>query len=116
MELEGGPLKHYTVTMSESIQCLGESGYHLRDEEGAYVMQTQSLELLFWVVISVGGIIAYMLPTILAVRLEHERAGLITFLNITLGWTIIGWGILLLWAINTDYLYGMMTRGRTLWR
>lgn len=79
-------------------------------------MQTQPLELLFWAVISVGGIIAYMLPTILAVRLEHERAGLITFLNITLGWTILGWGVLLLWAINTEYLYGIMTRGRTMWR
>jgi hypothetical protein len=79
-------------------------------------MQTQPLELLLWVAISVGGILAYMLPTILAVRLNHERAGLITFLNITMGWTGIGWGVLLLWSINTEYLYGLMTRGREMWR
>lgn len=79
-------------------------------------MQTQPLELLFWVAISVGGFVTYMLPTILAIRLHHERAGLITFLNITTGWTGIGWGILLLWAINTEYLYGLMTRGRVMWR
>ncbi|MEY4667552.1 MAG: Superinfection immunity protein [Pseudomonadota bacterium] len=76
-------------------------------------MQTQPLELFFWIVIVLGSVSAYMLPTILAVWLEHERAGLITLLNVTLGWTGIGWFALLLWAINTDYLYSLMTALRS---
>jgi hypothetical protein len=75
-------------------------------------MQTQPLELIFWVVIVVSGIIAYILPTILAVRLNHDRAGLITFLNFTLGWTGVAWVALLLWSINTEYLYELLTRRR----
>jgi hypothetical protein len=75
-------------------------------------MQTQPLEFIFWVVIVIGGVIAYMLPTILAVRLNHDRAGLITFLNVTLGWTGVAWVALLLWSINTEYLYELLTRRR----
>jgi hypothetical protein len=48
-------------------------------------MQTQPLELIFWVLIAVSLVATYMLPTLLAVGLHHERAGLITFINVTLG-------------------------------
>lgn len=80
---------------------------------GEASMQTQGLELIFWVVIVIAGILAYMLPTIVAVRLNHDRPGLITFLNVTIGWTGVAWVALLLWAMNTEYLYSLITRGRT---
>ncbi len=76
-------------------------------------MQTQPVEVFFWVIIVIGGIGAYLLPTILAVWLDHERAGLITFLNVALGWTGVGWLALLLWSINTEYLLGLMTKPRS---
>lgn len=75
-------------------------------------MQTQPLELIFWVLIAVSLVATYMLPTILAVRLNHRRAGLITFLNVTFGWTGVAWFALLLWSIDTEYLYGLITKGR----
>jgi Superinfection immunity protein len=47
----------------------------------------------------------YFLPTILAVRRGHEVAPVL-LLNLFLGWTGIGWLILLLWAILSWPPYG----------
>ena len=75
-------------------------------------MQTQPLELFFWSLIAISLVATYMLPTLLAVGLHHERAGLITFFNVTLGWTGVAWFALLLWSIDTEYLYDLVTKGR----
>ena len=40
----------------------------------------------------------HFLPTFIAVVREHRHALLIFVLNIFLGWTIIGWLVLLIWA------------------
>ena len=44
----------------------------------------------------------YFLPTILAFTRDHNRKWLIFPLNMLLGWTFIGWIILLIWACKTD--------------
>lgn len=75
-------------------------------------MQTQSLELFFGILISVGGVLAYFLPTIIATRLRHPWAFTIGLVNVLLGWTIIVWFGLLLWSINSDYFLQMMSRTR----
>jgi hypothetical protein len=41
----------------------------------------------------------YMLPTILAFGREHPRRHDLAVLNILLGWTLIGWIIIFLWAL-----------------
>jgi hypothetical protein len=43
----------------------------------------------------------YFLPTILAVRRGHDPLGPL-LLNIFLGWTVVGWIALLLWAVLSD--------------
>ena len=47
----------------------------------------------------------YFLPTIFAWALRHKRtAPLITVINIFVGWTIVGWVILLGWSLTKDKL------------
>ena len=75
---------------------------------------SQPLELFFSILISVGGILAYVLPTIIATRLKHPWAFTIGVLNVLLGWTLIVWFGLLLWSINSDYFLDMTSKpGRT---
>lgn len=40
----------------------------------------------------------YFLPTVIASNRGHHVAGIL-LLNFFLGWTVIGWFILLLWAL-----------------
>jgi hypothetical protein len=40
----------------------------------------------------------HFLPAFIAVVREHRNAGMIFILNLLLGWTVIGWVILLVWA------------------
>lgn len=44
----------------------------------------------------------YVLPAIVAVARDHEHKGIIFLLNLLLGWSIVGWGILLIWAFRSD--------------
>ena len=50
------------------------------------------------VIVLVLILVIYMLPTLVAYSREHpRRAGLAVF-NIFLGWTLIGWIAVFLWA------------------
>lgn len=42
--------------------------------------------------------VAYLLPFAVAARHEHERLGLVLAANLLLGWTGIGWWLVLRWA------------------
>ncbi len=42
----------------------------------------------------------YFLPTIIAFTEGHEHKGAIFFYNIFLGWTVVGWIVLAIWAIQ----------------
>lgn len=42
--------------------------------------------------------IAYLFPFVVAARREHERLGRILVANLLLGWTGIGWLVVLRWA------------------
>jgi hypothetical protein len=44
----------------------------------------------------------YFLPAIAAFVKNHDRKWLILLLTLLLGWTIIGWFILLIWALRSD--------------
>ncbi len=40
----------------------------------------------------------YMLPTIIAFGREHRRRQNVVLVNVILGWTLIGWVAVFLWA------------------
>jgi len=44
-------------------------------------------------------VVIYMLPTLIAFGREHPRRQEITVINILLGWTLIGWIAVFLWAL-----------------
>jgi hypothetical protein len=52
----------------------------------------------------IGGMallsLIYLYPTIIAMRRSHKREVSIAVVNIFLGWTVIGWGTALIWALN----------------
>lgn len=44
----------------------------------------------------------YFLPVIAAFLKNHNRKLLILLLNLLLGWTFIGWVVLLIWALKSE--------------
>lgn len=46
-------------------------------------------------------VVLYMLPTLIAFGREHPRRQDIALVNILLGWTLIGWVAVFLWASLT---------------
>ena len=45
------------------------------------------------------GLLVYFAPTVVAYLSDHRSRGTIFFLNLILGFTIIGWVVCLFWAI-----------------
>ena len=46
-------------------------------------------------------LLAYFLPTITAFIREHKRLGWICLANILVGWTVLGWALVALWAMSS---------------
>lgn len=44
----------------------------------------------------------YFLPAIIATKKKHKKYIPITILNFLVGWTFIGWLVLLIWAVIDD--------------
>jgi hypothetical protein len=62
------------------------------------MVDSPGLILLFiWLLITMP---IYMLPSIMG--RDKNKFNSILLLNIFLGWTVIGWGLLLVWALKTD--------------
>jgi hypothetical protein len=53
---------------------------------------------LFFATILLLALGVHFLPTFIAVVRQHRHALLIFVLNLFLGWTVIGWLVLLIWA------------------
>ena len=43
-------------------------------------------------------LLLYLLPTLIAYGREHSRRQLVAIANILVGWTLIGWILVFLWA------------------
>ncbi|MDR3263092.1 MAG: superinfection immunity protein [Clostridiales bacterium] len=56
--------------------------------------------IIQWVT-SVVALIVFLIPSIIAVKNRHRQVFWIILLNILLGWTLIGWIIALIWALNS---------------
>jgi hypothetical protein len=63
---------------------------------------------VLWYLVRVLAILAYFFPTIAASRFRHPRQPTILYLNILLGWTVVGWIIILRWAFEASKQPGSM--------
>lgn len=43
----------------------------------------------------------YLIPMVVALRRGHPQAGPIIVINLLLGWTLIGWALVLAWAVGS---------------
>ena len=41
----------------------------------------------------------YLLPSVVAASTRHRHTGAIVFVNVFLGWTILGWAVSFVWAL-----------------
>lgn len=46
--------------------------------------------------------VAYMLPSIAAYHFRKRNAEAILVCNILFGWTFVGWGVCMVWALMED--------------
>jgi hypothetical protein len=65
---------------------------------------------VLWYLVRVLATLAYFFPTIAALRYRHPRQLEILYLNILLGWTVVGWAIALQWALQASKRPGSMER------
>jgi lysylphosphatidylglycerol synthetase-like protein (DUF2156 family) len=70
----------------------------------AYIMATDNSESTFALgqrlAMQIASILVYLAPSIVAQRYQHPRQPAILMLNVALGWTIVGWVVALIWALN----------------
>ena len=57
--------------------------------------------LISWLYISLG---IYFIPVIIAFVRKHKNVLAISILNLTTGWTFVGWLAALLWSLNSDVI------------
>ncbi|PIR82198.1 hypothetical protein COU20_03505 [Candidatus Kaiserbacteria bacterium CG10_big_fil_rev_8_21_14_0_10_59_10] len=51
--------------------------------------------------IAIAVVYVYFFPTILAVYLRHANPGGVFFVNLLLAWSVVGWFLSLIWALDT---------------
>ena len=61
---------------------------------------TGIIALIVLLVVVVGGVSIYFLPTIIALFRHHHQWGAITVINLFFGWTFIGWVLTLAWSVS----------------
>ena len=54
------------------------------------------------IILCIIGIVFYFIPSMVAFGRDKSSKGIILVLNILLGWTLIGWIFLLVWAFSID--------------
>jgi hypothetical protein len=64
--------------------------------EAAFLEATQTVVLLVLIVV------LYLLPTLIAFGREHPQRTTVALLNIVLGWTLIGWIVVFVWALLVE--------------
>ncbi len=60
------------------------------------------LTILFLITWAFIAFIVYFIPFVIAYIRRHENLWIIGLLNLTVGWTFLGWLASLLWALNSD--------------
>jgi hypothetical protein len=62
------------------------------------------------IVFLIAGII-YIIPSIVAFRRDHPNRWIILVINVAFGGTIIGWGIVMVWAMRAAHRMGATSSG-----
>lgn len=62
----------------------------------------KSIETIFEIIVLIVVLMIYMLPSILVFFRKKSNWLLITVINILLGWTFIGWVVLMMEAFTSD--------------
>jgi hypothetical protein len=65
---------------------------------------------VLWYLVRVIAALLYFFPTIAASRYRHPRQLTILYLNILIGWTVVGWVIVLRWALQASRRSGSVER------
>ena len=65
-------------------------------------MPADNQSALIWCIIGIAVLIIHFLPSYIAYSRDHKSKGLILILNLLMGWTVIGWVILMVWATKKD--------------
>jgi uncharacterized membrane protein len=55
--------------------------------------------IVVFIIVAISLVI-YSLPAIVASNMGHKSAGAIIFLNMLLGWTLIGWVVAFVWSFT----------------
>jgi hypothetical protein len=63
-----------------------------------------------WLFIGIA-VIVYFVPGFIALARKHPRVGSICALNVVLGWTLIGWFIVLVWSLTRREATAPATEG-----
>lgn len=74
-------------------------------EQGVFIIEVGFIiiGIILIILLVVGGIVLYFLPSIIAYKRGHANKGIILLINFLLGWTFLGWAGSLVWAfIDTD--------------
>lgn len=67
--------------------------------EGIFIL----LGIALIIGVTIGGIVLYFLPAIIAYKKNHANKSIILLIDFLLGWTFLGWAGCLVWAfIDTD--------------
>jgi cytochrome c biogenesis protein CcdA len=57
-------------------------------------------KIILLVVFLFVGLVAYFVPSIIAVKRDHHNRAPIMIVNILLGWSFIGWVVALAWSLS----------------
>lgn len=57
--------------------------------------------LILIAVLFFGGLILYLIPSLVAAARNNHNSGAIFILNLLAGWTFLGWLVALIWAFTT---------------
>ena len=88
------------LTQAQIDKVIGQSS-PIQVNAGGYF----GLSLVGFLTIGFGilaGILAYFIPSIIAIARHRRQAAFIFLVNLFFGWSLIGWIIALLWAFRAD--------------
>jgi predicted membrane protein len=68
---------------------------------------------LFIIFLLCLGFFFYFIPTFVARSRGHKDLGAIFFINLFIGWTLLGWLICLIWAMSGENVVVVQTREAT---
>jgi len=63
-------------------------------------MQADQHSAMLWIIIGIAVLIIHFLPSYIAYSKNHPSKVLILVLNILMGWTGIGWLVLMFWSMK----------------